>query len=330
MDLDVLFLGTAASAPTARRSVAATLIRRGGERILVDCGEGTQRQLMTSAWGLAELDLVLLTHPHGDHVLGLPGLLKTLSLRERTAPLRVAGPAGTRALLRALAPLVGRLSYATDVVELGAGAQLGGDGYRIEAVPTVHSVPSVGYALVEEDRRGRFDAEEAARRGVPFGPLFGELQRGRDVTLADGSVVAAAGIVGEDRAGRRVVLSGDTRPCDAILAASVNADLLVHEATFLDEDLARARETRHSTAREAAELAAEAGVDLLCLTHVSTRYPASAIKAEARSIHEDVEVPRDFDLVAVPYRERGRPELVRGGGRDGAEPANPPVGAVVP
>jgi ribonuclease Z len=325
VDLDLLFLGTAASAPTARRSVAATVIRRGGERILVDCGEGTQRQLMASAWGLAELDLVLLTHTHGDHVLGLPGLLKTFSLRERRERLRIGGPGGTGALLRVLAPLIGRLAFPVEVLELGAGGVLERDGYRIEAIPTVHSVPSVGYALVEADRRGRFDAEEAARRGVPFGPLFGELQRGNDVTLEDGSVVAAAGIVGEDRVGRRVVLSGDTRPCDAILEASISADVLVHEATFLEEDLARARETRHSTAREAAELAAEARVDLLCLTHLSTRYPASAVKAEARAIRDAVEVPRDFDVASVPYRERGRPELVRGGGLETAEP---PIGAL--
>ncbi len=141
--------------------------------------------------------------------------------------------------------------------------------------------------------------------------------------LADGTTVTADGIVGPARAGRRIVLSGDTRPCDAILEASIDADLLVHEATFLDEDVARARETRHSTAREAAELAAEARVELLCLTHVSTRYPASAIKAEARAVRDAVEVPRDFDLVAIPYRERGRAELVRAGGLE-------PIGAPTP
>lgn len=318
MDLDVIFLGTAGSVPTATRSTAASLIRRGGERILVDCGEGTQRRLMQSTAGLSDIDLILLTHAHADHYLGLPGLLKTFDLRERSAPLALYGPPGTRALVNALTPLLGRLSFPFVAVEVEPGEEIACDGYHLRAVPTVHRVPSCGWALVEEDRPGRFDVEEARRLGVPEGPLFGQLQRGEDVTLPDGTVVEAAGIVGEDRAGRRVVFSGDTRPCDGVLAASLDADLLVHEATFLEDERDRARETRHSTAREAAELAAEAGVVMLALTHLSTRYPPRAVKEEAREVFANSHAPRDLDLVELPFRERGEPRIVRGGGTERA------------
>jgi ribonuclease Z len=321
MDLDVIFLGTAASAPTATRSTAATLVRRGGERLLVDCGEGTQRRLMRSVAGLGDLDTILLTHVHADHTLGLPGLLKTFALRERTAPLALYGPPGTRGLMRVLQPLIGRLPFPLATVEIEPGGEVRGDGYTLHAPATRHRVASVAWALVEDDRPGRFDVAEARRRGVPEGPLFGQLQAGRDVTLPDGTVVGAAGIVGESRTGRRLVFSGDTRPCDAVLAAALRADLLVHEATFLDVDLDRARETLHSTAREAAELARDADVALLALTHVSTRYTVREIRSEARAVFPDAEVPRDLDLVEVPFPERGEPRMVRGGGTGEIDPA---------
>jgi ribonuclease Z len=314
MDLDVIFLGTAASAPTASRSTAAALVRRGAERILIDCGEGTQRQLMASEAGLSDLDVILLTHTHADHVLGLPGLLKTFALRERTTPLSLYGPPGTRALLRALQPIIGRLPYPFATVEVEPGGEVGGDGYTLHAPATVHRSPSVGWALVEDDRPGRFDVEEARRRGVPPGPLYGRLQRGETVVLDDGSQVEPEGIVGESRTGRRLVFSGDTRPCDAILAAALDADVLVHEATFLDEDLERARETGHSTAREAAELARDADVRLLALTHLSTRYAVREVKAAARAVFPETVVPRDFDRLDVPFPERGEPRMVRAGG----------------
>jgi ribonuclease Z len=314
LDLDVIFLGTAGSVPTASRITSATLIRRGGERILVDCGEGAQRRLMQSAAGLGDIELILLTHAHTDHYLGLPGLLKTFDLRERTAPLALYGPPGTRGLVASMAPIIGRLSFPFVVIDLAAGEEVACDGYRLCAVPTVHRGPSCGWSLVEDDRPGRFDVDEARRRGVPEGPLFGLLQRGEDVALADGTVIRAADIVGEERVGRRIVLSGDTRPCDGVLAASLGADLLIHEATFLVDESERARETRHSTAQEAAQLAAEAGVAMLALTHLSTRYAPRAVKEEARAIFENSHAPRDLDSVEIPFRERGEPRIVHGGG----------------
>jgi ribonuclease Z len=311
VNLDVFFLGTAASVPTTTRITTATLIRRGGERILVDCGEGVQRRLMQSAAGLVDVDVILLTHAHADHYLGLPGLLKTFGLREREAPLTVYGPPGTGALVAALRPLIGRVSFPFVSVDVEPGEDITCDGYRLEAVPTVHRVPSVGWALVEDPRPGRFDVDEARRRGVPEGPAFGVLQRGGDVTLADARVVHAAEVVGEPRAGRRVVISGDTRPCDGVLAASLKASLLVHEATFMHEEQARARETRHATAREAAQLAAEAGVAMLFLTHVSTRYAPRAVRDEARREFAATYVPRDLDAAEIPFPERGGPRIVQ-------------------
>ena len=322
MDLDVIFLGTAGSVPSASRQTAATLIRRGGERILVDCGEGTQRRLMQSAAGLTDIDTILITHGHADHILGLPGLLRTFALRERTAPLALYGPEGIRGVLDALAPVIGKLPYPFAAVEVEPGTEIAGDGCRFEAIGTRHRVKSVGWALIEDDRPGRFDVERAAALGVPNGPLYGQLQRGEAVELDDGTVIdpVAEGLVGETRLGRTLVFSGDTRPCDAIVARAVDADLLVHEATFLDEDLDRARDTHHSTAREAAELAVEARVRMLALTHVSMRCSPKQVKEEAEAIHPNVVVPRDLDLIEIPFRERGEPVFVKDGGRPTGTP----------
>ena len=315
MDLDVVFLGTSGSAPTAARGTSATLIRRGGDRLLLDCGEGTQRQLLRSDTGLVDLEDVFLTHLHADHVLGLPGMLKTFALRGRDLPIRVHGPRGTRGLLDALGVVIGRLTYGLEVVELAAGDAVERDGYRIEPFAVAHGVGSLGYAVREDSRPGRFDVDAANTLGVPDGPLRGALQRGDPVTLEDGRVVGPDEVVGAARPGRTVVLTGDTSPTAAVVEAASGAELLVHEATFLADARARARETNHSTAGEAALVAREADVGLLALTHVSARYPASAVADEACQLFPRTVVPRDFDLVEVPLPERGEPRLVPRGGR---------------
>ena len=233
MDLDVVFLGTSASAPTASRGASATLLRRGGDRLLVDCGEGTQRQLLRSDTGLVDLEHVFLTHLHADHVLGLPGMLKTFALRGREVPVTVYGPSGTAALMRALGVVIGRLTYPFDVVELDAGAVIERDDYRVETFAVEHGRSSLGYALREDDRPGRFDVSAADALGVPDGPSRGALQRGEVVELEGGRVVRPEDVLGPPRRGRTIVLSGDTAPTRSVVEAAQGADVLVHEATFL-------------------------------------------------------------------------------------------------
>lgn len=310
MDLDVVFIGTAGSTPTARRGLPATLIRRGGERLLIDCGEGTQRQLIRSV-GLVDLDDIFITHFHADHVLGLPGMLKTFGLQGRERPLRVYGPPGLRQLFKVLGPLIGKPGFDLRVTELESGEDLERDGYVIAAFSVKHRVPGFGYALIEDDRPGRFDAERARALGVEPGPDFGRLQRGEKVETAKGTV-APEQVLGEDRLGRKLVFSGDTAPCDMVRGEADGAELLVHEATFMHRDIDRARETGHSTARQAAMVAGDADVGMLALTHLSTRYLVRDIRDEARAEFGDTVVPRDFDRIEVPFPERGDPVLVRG------------------
>jgi len=310
MDLDVVFIGTGGSAPTARRGLPATLVRRGGDRLLFDCGEGTQRQLLRSA-GLVDLEQIFLTHFHADHILGLPGMLKSFGLRGREAPLTIYGPRGLRALFGALEVVIGRTGFEVSLVELDANDELECDGYRIAAFEVAHRVRACGYALIEDERPGRFDERRARDLGVAEGPDFGRLQRGEPVVGATGEEVRADQVLGPPRAGRKVVISGDTAPCPMTAAVSHRAELLVHESTFAEQEAERARETGHSTARGAAELAASADVRLLALNHLSARYPARELRAEARAAFERTIVPRDFDRVVIPLPERGDPVHVR-------------------
>ena len=320
MDLDLVFLGTSGSVPTARRGPAATLIRRGGERMLVDCGEGTQRQLLRSGVGLVELPEVFITHYHADHYLGLPGMLKTFTLRGRELPMTVYGPPGLRDLFGSLQRIFGKLSFPLELVELRPGEELGRRDYRIVPFEVDHGARGQGYALVEEPRPGRFDVEAAKALGVPEGPLFGALQRGEAVQAAD-ATVRPEQVLGPPRPGRKVVLSGDTRPVRSVLEAANEADVLVHDATFAEEERERAHETGHSTAAEAAELARVAAVRMLVLTHLSNRYFGPEIVREARAVFPETVVPKDFDIIDVRFPERGGPRLVKGGALGSREEA---------
>jgi ribonuclease Z len=309
VDLDVMFIGTAASTPTRGRGLPATLVRRGGDQLLFDCGEGTQRQLLRSI-GLADLEEIFLTHFHADHFLGLPGMLKTFGLRGRETPLTIYGPPGLRALFAALRPVVGGTGYEVRLVELEPNTPLERDGYLVAPFPVEHRARAYGYVLVEGDRPGRFDEERARELGVEPGPDFGRLQAGEPVSV-EGREVLPEQVLGEPRRGRKLVLTGDTAPADATRAMAHGADLLVHEATFASEEAERAAETGHSTARGAAELAAAAEVALLALTHVSPRYGPDELRAEAREVFDATIVPRDFDRVEIPFPERGGPVHVK-------------------
>ena len=313
MDLDLVFLGTSGSMPTAQRAPAALLLRRGGERLLFDCAEGTQRQLLRSNVGLIELREVFLTHYHADHYLGLPGMLKTFSLRGREVPITIYGPPGLRDLFGALRRIFGRLTYTVELKELRAGDELIRDDYRLEAFAVAHGVSAVGYALVEDARPGRFDVQAADALGVPSGPERGALQRGESVTLADGTTVTPDKRARPGSPGRKVVIAGDGGPSESVIEAARNADVLVHEATFCEDERERARETQHSTAHEAAGVARAAEVELLALTHLSNRYFGGEVAREARTIFPNTVVPKDFDTIDVRFAERGGPLLEKGG-----------------
>jgi ribonuclease Z len=313
VDLDLVFFGTSGSVPTAQRAPSALLLRRGGERLLFDCGEGTQRQLLRSSVGLVELPEVFISHFHADHYLGLPGMLKTFALRGRELPLTIYGPPGLKELFGALRRIFGKLTYELELVELPPGEILERGDYNLVTLPVAHAVQSLGFVLVEQPRPGRFDVETADALGVPSGPERGLLQAGESVTLADGRVITPGEVLGPPRPGRKVVLSGDTGPTASVLEAARGAEVLVHEATFLEDERERARETGHATAQEAAELAREADVALLALTHLSNRYFGPDAAREARTIFSETVVPKDFDVIDVPFAERGAPQLVKGG-----------------
>ena len=328
MDLDLVFLGTSASMPTAQRAPAALLVRRGGERLLFDCAEGTQRQLQRSSVGLPDLEEIFLTHFHADHFLGLPGMLKTFALRGRDElPLTVYGPQGLEKLFVALRPFLGRLPYRVTLVELAAGEELERGEYRIETFALDHGVAAIGYALLERDRPGRFDVAAADALGVPPGRERGILQGGEAITLPDGIVVTPDEVLGPARRGRKLVLAGDTAPSAQVVRAAHEADVLVHEATFGADEGERARETLHSTATDAAEVARLASVRLLALTHVSTRYFGSELAEEARAVFPETVVPRDFDTIEIPFPERGTPTLVKAGARPVSSGGNGADGA---
>jgi ribonuclease Z len=311
MDLDVVFLGTAGSAPSARRGLPATLIRRGGDKLLFDCGEGTQRQLLKSI-GLVDLEEVFITHFHVDHFLGLPGMIKSFSLRGREQPLTIYGPPGLKQLFEILKPVIGRNTFPIRLEELAPNDELQKDGYLIAAFDVRHGSPSYGYAMIEDERPGRFDDAAARELGVTPGPDFGKLQHGEPVTGSKGEVRPEQ-VVGEARRGRKVVITGDTAPADMVRAVAHRADLLVHEATFLHEERERAQETGHSTALQAGEIADEVEVEMLALYHVSLRYGGAELRDEARAVFPNTIVPRDFDRVEIPLPERGEPVHVRAG-----------------
>ena len=303
--LSVTFLGTGAACPTIDRNVAGLALAREGETLLFDCGEGTQRQMMRYGVSFAFTE-VFFSHWHADHFLGITGLLRTLGLLDRTAPMTLYGPKGAEKILgQAVSLGFEKPKFKVDIVELKPGEVLKRDEYDLQVVPADHRTDCVGYALVEHIRLGRFDPDKARAFGIPEGPLWGKIHKGETITLDDGRRVAPDELVGQARPGRRVVYSGDTRPCPAMIEASRNADLLVHEATFGDDELDRARETGHSTARQAAEVASKAGARRLALTHLSARYSREApeLLAEAQSVFPETVIARDGMKMEVPFRD---------------------------
>ena len=306
--LSLTFLGTGAACPTVERNVSALAVLREGELLLFDCGEGTQRQMMRYGAGFSFRD-IFLTHYHSDHFLGIIGLFRTLGLMDRKERVTLYGPKGAQRILTgALNVGIERTKFPVEIVEVKPGDRLKRcDGeYELAVFESEHRADTVGYALVEAPRLGRFDPERARELGIPEGPLWGQIHKGNAVTLPDGRTVAPEALVGPPRPGRTVVYSGDTRPHPAVVAAAKDADLLIHEATFGEDERERAVETGHSTAREAAEVARAAGVRKLVLTHISPRYSRDApeLLAEAQAVFPDTIIARDGLSVEVGFRDR--------------------------
>ncbi|HEY4735674.1 MAG TPA: ribonuclease Z [Gemmatimonadaceae bacterium] len=304
MSLTLRFLGTSASRPTVERNVSSIAVVREGETLMFDCGEGTQRQMMRYGISFALSD-IFFTHMHADHMLGVIGLLRTLALQGRTDPMNLYGPVGTEKLLRRAINLGSeKQHFEINVFEVPPDAPLKRRGYSIIPFAVEHGDRiAIGYQIAEETRLGRFNPDKAREMGIPEGPLWGKIHKGETVQLADGRSIAPSELVGESRAGRRIVLTGDSRPSNATITAATGADVLIHEATFATEEAPRALETGHSTAREAAEVAAKASVKKLILTHVSARYSrdTSELEREAREIFPGTIIARDGMEIDVPF-----------------------------
>ena len=301
----IIFLGTSGAVPTTERNVSALLLARAGDRFLFDCGEGTQRQMMRFNTGF-DVAHVFITHTHGDHVLGLPGLVETWAFNERDTPLAIHAPAGTRSKIENLLGATGhRPSFPVRVTQVEPGdVVLDREEYTIRAVGVDHGTTAVGYRLDEDDRKGRFDREKAEDDlGIPPGPKYSRLHRGEPVDH-EGQTIEPEAVVGPPRPGRRVVYTGDTTPTETVIEAASGADLLVHDATFADDHVDRAGQTDHSTARQAARVASKAGAERLALTHLSTRYAGRADRLEkqaATAFDGRVVVPDDGTCLTVPY-----------------------------
>jgi ribonuclease Z len=299
--LKIIFLGTSGSMPTQRRGASAIAVKRNREIIFFDCGEGTQRRMVEAGLGFRRPTKIFITHLHGDHVLGLPGLLQSMTLLDRERPLEVYGPTGLADFMRAFSETLGGPGFPVKLLEIvSEGLVFQGDEYVVTAVEADHDMPSWSYVLEERPKPGRFHPGKAEALGVPKGPLWKRLQQGEDVVLGDGRTVKTKEVVDPPRKGLKIAYSGDTRPNERFAVAAEGSDLLIHEATFDDSLLERAGENRHSTASQAAEIAVKADAKRLILTHISSRYPdPSHLLEEARAIFPETTIAEDLHEIEL-------------------------------
>jgi ribonuclease Z len=299
--LNIIFLGTGGSWPTVKRNVTSIAVKRGSEVILFDCGEGTQRQFQKSKLSHMQISKIFITHFHGDHFLGLPGLIQTMQLNDRDKPLHVYGPKGMIRLLQQLLSLgYFKPGYKIVAHEVVDGDVLDFDDYAIRVLRVKHGVPAIAYSLEEKKRPGKFDKPKALRLGIPEGPLFSKLQKGKTIKLKDGREITPDMVLGSPRKGRKIVISGDTTPCDKMIDFSRNADVLIHDATFDSSLEGVAGEYGHATAFQAAEIAKKADVKKLFLTHISPRYlDHRVLENDARKIFKNSFVSKDFQEIEV-------------------------------
>jgi len=303
MSLEVVFLGTVGSVPTVDRALPSVVVKRKDEILMFDCGEGVQRQMIKARVGFHRKMKVFVSHMHGDHVLGLPGLLQTMSLFDRNQKLEVYGPIGVNAFIEAIQRTVQFvLTFPVEIHEIeDEGMVCDEKEYQVQAARTDHLIPNLAYALVEKPRPGRFSPEKAMALGLPEGPLWSELQQGKEVKTSTGKIIKPEQVVGSPRPGRKIAYSGDTRPTESLVKLAENADLLIHEATLSDELMEKAQEDGHSTPSQAAEIARKADVKKLILTHVSARYKdTQQLLEEAQKIFPNLEVAEDFMKIDIP------------------------------
>jgi ribonuclease Z len=306
MSLHLTFLGTGGSVPTVSRGLPAILIRRKGEQIMFDCGEGVQRQMVRTGGGFHRKMKIFITHMHGDHVLGLPGLLQTMALLDRQKKLDVYGPRGITKFLECVKETVQfGLTFQVEIHEINEEGTVCEEGeYSVQAAWANHVVPSLAYALVEKPRPGRFYPQKAESLGVPEGPLWSKLQQGHQVRLRDGRIVKADEVTGAPRSGRKIVYTGDTRPFKSLAKFAAGADLLIHDATFENKLIERAAEDGHSTPSHAAEDAKKAKAKQLILTHISARYTdASILLKQAKRIFKKTQVAEDLMEIDIPLAD---------------------------
>ncbi len=298
--IDVIFLGTGGSLPTRERGLPSVALRRDGELFLFDCGEGTQRQMMHAGLGFSRPMSIMISHLHGDHILGLPGLLQTMSSLARDKPLEMYGPKGMARFLDTLhKPLAFATNFPVQVRELNPGDTINKNDYVLRTAPAKHDITCIAYAFEEKDRPGRFHPDKAKRLGVPEGPLWGELQHGKSVKV-EGKVVRPTDVVDAPRPGLKIVYAIDTRPADAVKSLARDADLLMHDGGFAEDRRSKAKEYYHSTAREAAQVAKTARAERLALIHISavTR-DDSVLVREARRVFKNTIVPKDFMTLSL-------------------------------
>lgn len=303
--LNIIFLGTGGSWPTVKRNVTSIALKRGSEVLLFDCGEGTQRQFQKSKLSHMQISKIFITHFHGDHFLGLPGLIQTMQLNDRDKPLHVYGPKGMKRLLQQLLSLgYFRPGYKIVAHEVVDGDVLDFDDYVVHVLRVKHGVTAVAYSLEEKIRPGKFDKPKALKLGIPEGPLFSRLQRGKTITLKDGRKINPDMVLGAPRKGRKIVISGDTKPCDKMIEFSKDADVLIHDATFDSSLEDVAGEYGHATAFQAAEIAKKADVDKLFLTHISPRYlDQRVLEDDARKVFKNSFVAKDFQEIEVKLKK---------------------------
>jgi ribonuclease Z len=306
MSIRVVFLGTSGSVPTLKRSLPSVVVQCPKDQWMFDCGENVQRQMMQAKVSFHRKMKIFITHLHGDHVLGLPGLLQTMALMDRKEQVQIYGPAGLKEFLTCTKETLNfGLNYPVEINQiLSEGVVCNEEEYIINSIKSNHAVESYAYAFVEKPRPGKFYPKKALGLGVPAGELWSKLQSGKEIISADGKVVKPRDVMGPMRAGRKIVYTGDTRPFDTFGKFAEGADLVIHDCTFDDSLVEKAAVDGHSTPTQAAEQAKAAGAKQLALSHISARYPnAGMLLEQAKKVFPNSILAEDFLELELPLSE---------------------------